>query len=246
MQARASAVAVLVMLLAACQTDATNPDAEPDDAAGRNEAAPAAAPAPSPSSPTTCLTCTFEPRVYTRRTSTPVTEVVTFPGNPAGAYTIEIDDLGTRGANATVELNGTRLDVLNGKLRQDVVLDWQNALHVRLTGKPGSQLSARMFQEIASISVTPDDARSRIAATLQFSAVAKDRNGVAIPRQTFTWESGDLTIATIDAATGLATTTGQTYDMTRWSYKTITTGAGPVEILAHADDAPGMDGIATW
>ena len=37
------------------------------------------------SSATTCPNCTFEPRVYTRTTGTPVTNVIEFEGNPAGA-----------------------------------------------------------------------------------------------------------------------------------------------------------------
>ncbi|HET9276516.1 MAG TPA: hypothetical protein VFN96_10630 [Gemmatimonadales bacterium] len=192
-----------------------------------------------------CPSCTFEPQVYTRGTSIPVTEVVEFPGDPAGAYTIEISDLGTRGANASVELNGEPLNVRSGYLEQDVVLDWENTLHVRLTGKPGSKLSVRVFQEVASVEVTPDAARSRIAATLQFTAVAKDRNGVEIPRQTFTWESGDVTIATVGAATGLASTTGMVHNMAAWNYKTIRTGEGMVAIVARADGSP-TSGSATW
>jgi hypothetical protein len=171
---------------------------------------------------------------------------VQFAGNPAGAYIIEISDLGTQGANASVELNGRPLNARSGELRQDVILDWQNTLHVRLTGKPGSQLSVRVFQEIASISVTPGAPRSRIGAPMQFSAVAKDRNGVSIPRQTFTWESRDATIVTIHATSGQATTTGPVHSDGAWRYKTISTGEGAVTIVAHAVGAPGMTGTATW
>src|SRR5688572_4771975 len=178
---------LLILALLGCQVDLTTPDPRPIE----RGIAGVAATDPTAGS-VVCPACTFEPRLYTRSSGTPITEVVTFPGNPAGAYTIEIDDLGTRGANASVELNGEQLNVRSGKLRQDVVLDWANALHVRLTGKPGSKLSVRLFQEVASVTVTPGSARSRIAAALQFTAVAKDRNGVEIPRQTFNRKSTRL------------------------------------------------------
>lgn len=244
MPSRASAVAVLLVLLAACGTDATSPAPELDDPASRSGGGGNGATASG--SPTACTTCTFEPRLFTRRTGTPVTEVVTFAGNPAGAYTIEINDLGSRGANSTVELNGNRIEVPNGYLKRDVVLDWQNTLHVRLTGKPGSQLSVRVWQEIASITVTPGVARSRMPATLQFAAVARDRNGVEIPGQTFTWASDDPTIATIDNATGLATTRGPVHNMAAFYYKTTSTGEGSVAIVATPDGTPGMTGAASW
>jgi hypothetical protein len=239
---RPSADLLLVLALLGCQADMTTTPSESNDP----DIAGVAAVDPTAGSVLVCPACTFEPRLFTRSTGTPITEVVEFPGNPAGAYIIEIDDLGTQGANASVELNGERLNVRSGKLRQDVVLDWENALHVRLTGKPGSKLSVRVFQEVASVTVTPGAARSRIAAALQFTAVAKDRNGVEIPRQTFTWESRNLTIATIDAMTGLATTTGAVHNMAAWNYKTISTGEGAVEIVAHADGTTDKNGMATW
>lgn len=241
MNARASAGLVLVVSLG-CQRDVPTSASGLDEAA-RDDGQPAAA---SSASQVTCPACVFDPRVYTRRTATPVTEVVEFPGNPAGAYVIEISDLGTQGANASVKLNGEPLNVRSGYLREDVTLDVENTLQVRLTGKPGSQLSVRVFQEIASVTVTPDAPRSRIAAELQFTAVARDRNGVELPRQTFTWESRDLTIAGVDAATGRAMTTGPVHDMAAWNYKTITTGEGEAEIVAHADGTPDKTGTATW
>ena len=242
MHSRYATGVALIVSLAACRADVTNPSAEADDRTNAGTRVTGL----STAAQGECLTCTFEPRVYTRQTGTPVTELVEFPGNPAGAYTIEISDLGTRGANASVDLNGEPLNVRSGSLRQDVVLDWENTLRVRLTGKPGSQLMVRVFQEIASVTVTPGAARSRIPATLQFTAAAKDRNGVVIPRQTFTWESRDATIATIDAATGRATTTGPVHSDTPWRYTTISTGEGPVNLVAHATGAPDMHGTAAW
>lgn len=226
----------LVIGLVACQSDdATAPDADH------------ALPLTDPSTATsTCPNCTFEPVDYTRETGIPVTEVVQFQGNPDGAYVLETDDLGTLGAESRIWLNGERMRAGRGVQRRDVVLDWDNELRVRLTGKPGSQLRVRVYQEVASVEVTPGTARHRNPATQQFTAVARDRNGVEIPRQTFTWESGDVTIATIGAADGLGKTVGLTHDAIRWSYKTISTGVGDAQIIAHADGTPDKQGTATW
>ncbi|HEX6050856.1 MAG TPA: hypothetical protein VFZ21_16370, partial [Gemmatimonadaceae bacterium] len=235
MHGRASAGLLFVACLVAC-ADVIPP------APAANELVPA----PVAGSHVMCPNCTFEPRLYTRLTATPIVEVIEFEGDPAGAYTIEISDLDTRGANASVELNGTPLNVRSGYLKRDVVLEEENRLLVRLTGKPGSQLLVRVFQEVASVEVSPATQRSRIPDTQQFTAVAKDRNGVVIPRQTFTWESRDSTIATIDSETGLSSTTGPVHDVSAFSYHTISTGEGTAEIVAHADGAPGKSGSATW
>jgi hypothetical protein len=242
MSYRYLAATLLALFLAGCSGDATTPSELDEDQAGTD----AKQGVPASAAQVACPACTFEPRLFTRRTGTPVTEVVQFPGNPAGAYIIEISDLGTQGANASVELNGRPLNVRSGQLRQEIIVDWQNTLHIRLTGKPGSQLSVRVFQEIASVTVTPGAPRSRIGNPLQFTAVAKDRNGVAIPRQTFTWESRNATIATIHVTSGQATTTGPVHSTAPWRYKTISTGEGAVAIIAHADGAPGKNGMATW
>ena len=246
MHPRHAAGVVLVVFLAACRADVTDPASDAQDQTNIDARGTDASATPAAGDGEGCLTCAFEPRLYTRQTGTPVTEVVDFSGDPAGAYTIEISDLGTRGANASVELNGEPLNVRSGSLRQDVVLKRENTLRTRLTGKPGSQLSVRVFQEIASITVTPAAPRSRIPATVQFTAAARDRNGVLIPRQTFTWTSRDATIATIDAETGRATTTGPVHSDSAWYYGTITTGEGPASLVAHADGATDKTGSATW
>jgi hypothetical protein len=102
-----------------------------------------------------------------------------------------------------------------------------------------------IFQEVASVTVTPDPKKSRIPATQQFTAVALDRNGVRIPNQTFTWESDDTTIATVDATTGLAKTVGEKHGTGAFTYTTISTGEGPAQIIAHADGTD-KQGAATW
>ena len=238
----------LVFLIAACESDLTTVEAGSDDPVshdGRPETS-----APSTDSEDTCPNCTFGPTLYTRATGIPVTEVGEFGGNPEGAYTLETDDLGTRGAESRLWLNGERMKVRPGLHRQDVELESDNTLEVRLTGKPGSELRVRIFQEVEKVEVAPETAKGRIAAAQVFTAVALDRNGVEIPSQTFTWESGDLSIALLDVPAGparevLARTVGPEHDAVEWSYKTTSTGEGTVEITAHAD-ASDERGTADW
>jgi DNA/RNA endonuclease G (NUC1) len=62
--------------------------------------------------------------------------------------------------------------------------------------------------EPALVTVTPATATVIVGATQAFSAVAHDAAGQGTPA-TFTWTSGDEAIATIDAATGVATAVGE-------------------------------------
>jgi hypothetical protein len=239
---------LFMLSLVACQGDPTtgpSPDARAGD---DNRATGAAAPTggtASAASATACPACAFGPQLYTRATGQPVTHTATFSGDPAGAYIIEIDDLGTQGANATVELNGKGLDARSGYTRHAVSLQAANQLQTRLTGKPGSQLKVRIFQEVHSVTVTPNLTLTRMPATQQFTAVARDANGVVIPRQTFEWESSDLTIATIDGTTGVASTTGAVHNTVKWQYKTITTGEGTTQIVARAIEST-VQGSVPW
>ncbi len=198
------------------------------------------------SSSDSCPNCTFEPVLYTRRSATPMKEVVEFEANPEGAYVLETNDLGTRGAESRLWLNGRRMKVGPGVQKRDVALDWSNTITVRLTGKPGSKLLVKVYQEVATVEVSPATARDRYHAARQFTAVARDRNGVEIPRQTFSWESGDIDIATVGATTGLARTVGPKYDKIAFSYKRISHGVGDAPIVALADGTPDKQGAATW
>lgn len=194
---------------------------------------------------TTCPACTFGPRSYVRTTGQPVTDVATFAGDPAGAYFIEIDDHGSQGANATVLLNGSPIDARSGHLRRPVSLLANNQLQTRLTGKPGSTLEVKIFQEVHSVDVSPHPGLTRMPASQQFTAVARDANGVAIPNQTFEWSSSNATIATIGAESGLATTTGAVNNTIKWNYNTISTGEGTAQITAHAIGTT-VEGSAPW
>jgi hypothetical protein len=239
-----SVIISLVTVLAVCESDPTTTEIASKDAAVAARLVTGASLDP-------CPNCTLDPRLYTRATGRPLTEVIEFEGDPAGAYTLETNDMGTRGAKVLLWLNGKLLKTPSGLHQQDVVLDWKNTLEVQVVGKPGSQFLVRIFQEVASVVVTPDPKKSRIPATQQFTAVALDRNGVEIPNQTFTWESSDTTIATVDTSpdgdqgTGLATTVGARYNRAVFEYWTQSTGEGAAQITALADGTD-KEGAATW
>src|SRR4051794_16769968 len=95
-----SVIGVLIASMLACQTDQiTAPQLRVPANTGVAGSRTAAA-------TDECLTCSFGPEVYTRETGTPVAHTGRFGGNPAGAYIIEIDNLGTQGSDASVVLNG--------------------------------------------------------------------------------------------------------------------------------------------
>src|SRR5688500_6997208 len=108
-----SAALLLTLAVVACRPDrALGSDSEARAANGRAEDAGegGSAIATVPTEGGACPACAFGPRLYTRDKAQPITDAATFTGNPAGAYLIEIDDLGTQGANATVILNGVSID----------------------------------------------------------------------------------------------------------------------------------------
>ncbi|MGH7470848.1 MAG: hypothetical protein ACRENP_23115 [Longimicrobiales bacterium] len=231
---------LLVLSMAACDADRTT---RPDGLTPNENFGAATNGVGATSS--ICPTCAFGPQLYTRAKGQPETHTHTFPGDPAGAYIIEIDDFGDQGANALVVLNGQGLSPPSRYTRKAVSLKANNDLRVTLTGKPGSRLKVRVFQEVHSVTVTPHLSYTRMPARQQFTAVARDANGVVIPRQTFEWRSSDLTIATIDTNTGLATTTGSKLDGVKWQYKTISTGEGTSQIVARATGTS-VEGSVPW
>ena len=245
---RSYSVLLLTLTLLACQADrAIAPDSgsrEAAGAAGTGSGENLSGITTVPTEGGACPACAFGPRLYTRNTGQPVTDAATFAGNPAGAYIIEIDDLGTQGANATVVLNGVSIDARSGFLRKEISLQTTNQLMTRLTGKPGSKLTVSIFQEVHSVTVTPNRDYTRIHATQQFTAVARDRNGVVIPGQTFEWSSSNTSIATINAS-GLGTTTGAVHNNVQWTYETISTGEGTAQISARAI-ASTVTGSVPW
>jgi len=168
-----------------------------------------------------------------------------FPANSAGAFFIEIN--ASAGARGTVVLNGgLTLDVRPGRDRRATSLRAKNRLAVRLTGEPGSFVEVMVLQEVHAVTVTPGSASGLIPTTAQFTAVATDVNGVVIPGQTFVWSSSNTSIATIDASSGLARTTGPVYDRQAFNYQPISTGEGIVQVNAAVVGVATVAGYGTW
>ncbi len=72
-----------------------------------------------------------------------------------------------------------------------------------------ASLTVNLSSTIASIVVTPGTATlTAVGATQQFTAVARDANGILVPGVPFTWGSSATDVATIDLASGLATAAG--------------------------------------
>ncbi|MFQ5704011.1 MAG: beta strand repeat-containing protein [Gemmatimonadales bacterium] len=74
-------------------------------------------------------------------------------------------------------------------------------------GQTGSA-TATVAQTVATVVVSPTtQSLSSIGQTAQFTAEARDANGNAIAGASFSWNSGDMNVVTVDAS-GLATATG--------------------------------------
>lgn len=66
--------------------------------------------------------------------------------------------------------------------------------------------SLTVDQVVTAVDVTPATAMlTTIGATQAFAATARDANGYAVADAAFTWESSNPAVATVDAASGLAT-----------------------------------------
>jgi len=87
------------------------------------------------------------PLVLTRNAGAPVVHSWSVPAQSGTTYLLHVEDLGSRGANAELTLNGApvawRFDSTGARRHQatiPLVLRAENTLTARLTGKPGSQL----------------------------------------------------------------------------------------------------------
>src|SRR4051812_23099593 len=137
---RMSAVAPLALAclaLAGCQSDSTGPSAAKGPLIDGRASAFVASP---------CADCVFGPITYTRASGGP--QVITAPFTAAaGRYSVDVDDLGSNGADGSVELNGVTLMVKRPPGQTgprhvvvEVTLTTSNTFVIRLTGKKGSQL----------------------------------------------------------------------------------------------------------
>lgn len=103
--------------------------------------------------PSPCSPCDVGPITLVRETGTPRSDIITFPAARGKPYIIDLDDLGTQGAEATVELNGATLlaphatgDGSAQHVTDTLQLEDLNTLVVRLEGKPGSALRVAIWQ----------------------------------------------------------------------------------------------------
>ncbi len=98
----------------------------------------------------TCSTCIFGPFLYVRAAGQPTTQVSTFAADTSARYVLSISSGGSRGANAIVLLNGKT--VYDGNAVVDTLsLAATNTISVRLTGKPGSQLTVAIEQVVPPV-----------------------------------------------------------------------------------------------
>lgn len=105
-----------------------------------------------------CPACIFGPRLYTRGRGEPTTMVLVFPATAGASYILDLDDLGSQGADGSVSLNGTILlaprtlsDVGPRRYREAVALGATNRLEVRLTGRPGSVLQVALLGGVQTV-----------------------------------------------------------------------------------------------
>ncbi len=122
------------------------------------------------------------------------------------------------GASATPTLSNTR----SAQRKEDGCIDTDNNGSDFLTGAPVPRNSSKAPTSctsteqapVASVTVTPVTASLVVGGTIPFSAVARDANNNVVSGQTFTWNSSNAAVASVDnngvvtgEATGNATIT---------------------------------------
>ena len=125
------------------------------------------------------ITCVFGPKTYTRQQGGPQNTTENFTATP-GSYTVDLDDLASSGADATVKLNGVTIMDGRGTTGEvgprhytvPVTLGANNTLQISLRGKKGSVLRVKVCP--ASVSQCyPNLAAPQL--TLQSTTVSGDR-----------------------------------------------------------------------
>jgi dipeptidyl aminopeptidase/acylaminoacyl peptidase len=108
---------------------------------------------PQPAEPV----CVFGPTLYTRAKGPPANHVEQFTATP-GTYIVDLDGLGSMGADATVKLNGVVIMEGRGTTGEvgprhymvSVTLSANNVLEINLRGKKGSVLQVKICPASAS------------------------------------------------------------------------------------------------
>jgi hypothetical protein len=144
------AIATLALLSGCDATDVTAPT-------------PATTSVASDASLEACSACVVGPILLTRGAGAPSTHTWSVPATPGARYLLHLDDAGMQGANAQVMLNGSEIPWKfdeTGMRRHHAVIELtlsaENALTVRLTGKPGSQLRVALepVEAVATATLT--------------------------------------------------------------------------------------------
>ncbi len=94
-------------------------------------------------------------------------------------------------------------------------------------GKSGTSAVTVTPVPVASVDVSPPTATIQVGATLQLTATPKDSAGNPLNGRTVTWQTGDATVATVDA-NGLVTGKGK---------------GGPVTITATSESKSGTSAV---
>ncbi|MGK2962004.1 MAG: Ig-like domain-containing protein [Gemmatimonadaceae bacterium] len=72
-------------------------------------------------------------------------------------------------------------------------------------GKTGTATITVSLVPVASVTVSPATASMAVGGTQQFTATLKDASGNTLSGRTVTWSTSDVSIATVNSATGVAT-----------------------------------------
>ena len=114
--------------------------------------------------PPPCDRCVFGPATFVRDRGAPVSDTIHFNAVAGMLYVVDADEVGSQGAVATVELNGTVLmapgsasaDSGSEHVTRTMTLGLVNTLVVRLMGKPGSlfRIAVWPFKKVTLDGVT--------------------------------------------------------------------------------------------
>lgn len=99
-----------------------------------------------------CPGCLFEPHTFVRSRGAPRSQTVGFLATAGHSYVVDLDDLGSQGADATVTLNGQvfisarETGAASRRHYTDTLqLKRANTITARLVGKPGSKLRVAVW-----------------------------------------------------------------------------------------------------
>lgn len=138
---RAVVAAVCSALFLNCADDPTRP----------SPVTPAQSSGSSRQTAGSCPECVLGPITYTRQTGKPVEVISSFSADPSGSYALELNDLGSQGADGSVTINGqvvldyrTPGELGPRSVSTSIALLPSNEIKVRLTGRAGSVLFAQI------------------------------------------------------------------------------------------------------